>query len=29
MQSEDATVSTATADGGTVRDLLADYFENH
>ena len=29
MQPDDATVSTATADGGTVGDLLVNYFENH
>ena len=29
MQPNDATVSTTTADGGTVTDLLVNYFENH
>ena len=26
MQPDNATVSTATADGGTVRDVLVNYF---
>ena len=28
-QPDVATVSTTTPDGGTVRDLLVNYFENH
>jgi len=29
VQPGDVPVSTTTVDGGTVRDLLVNYFENH